>query len=171
MSRLLFNPWIIRPQVYLQGVSVHCFGRAAPPTCTASCSCVTSCKCPEDWLQECPASASWACGWSKQQDLSPGADSLCSKKLGAFTLLSLHQVSLLFFFSGFQTVFWYSGSKVTSVFIGRWSQEFQNGLLMAFAKQILEAIKSSLPVFWGCTVLGDLEMKPYNSFLLLVYIL
>lgn len=48
VSSLFPNPRTTKPQVCLQGVSVHYLRGPAPPTCTASCTCVTSRKCPEE---------------------------------------------------------------------------------------------------------------------------
>lgn len=91
----------------------------------------------------------------EQQELPPGADSLCSRKHGAPLSLSRpKRHSLLFFsFSRLRNDFWKSDSKITFSCVGkvRNSKATETGVLTPFAKWILDVVTSSSPQpsIWG----------------------
>lgn len=92
--------------------------------CTASCSVSLLAPVPKT----SPRAPRLSTEHVKQQQGQCLLQTLCPPQSAASAVLSLHQVSLLFFFffSGLQNVFQKSYNKTTFVFICRWSQEYQS---------------------------------------------
>lgn len=127
VNSLFHNPWIIKPQVYLQGVSVHYLRWSASPTCTASCSVVTSCQCSEDSPPEylvlhIPEHVKQAAGivtWWWFSVLYKAWSLRCPFPASSIRCFSSSSL-------GFKMFSKKSDNKITFVFLCRWSQEFQS---------------------------------------------